>query len=134
MNNLNSLPISEVHKLWQKYIKKPVPKLKKNFLTKYIYWYMQAKENDIPLRPFFKLIEKTAQEFEQNKITPVRPQFEPGTKFIREYKGQIYEVEVIKNGFLYKGEVYKTLSAIARKITCASWNGIVFFRGNNGTK
>lgn len=134
MESSKDIPLSQVNKLWQKYLKKPVPKLKKNFLRKYIYWYMQAKENNIPLRPFFKLIEKTAQELEENKIKPAKTQFEPGTKFIREYKGQVYEVEVIKNGFLYRGEVYKTLSAIARKITSANWNGVVFFRGNNGRK
>lgn len=122
--------LAEIHALWQKYIKKPAPQLNKNTLIKYICWYQQAKENKFPLRPFFKLIEKTEREYAENKLVEVA--YENGTKFIRSYKGTKYEVEVLKEGFLFKGEIYKSLSAIARKITGVQWNGKIFFRGNNG--
>lgn len=132
MVDMQNMNLSEIHVLWQKYIKKPVPQLNKNILIKYIFWYQQAKENMVPLRPFFKLIEKTEREYEENKLEEVA--YENGTKFIRSYKGNKYEVEVIKGGFLFKGEIYKSLSAIARKITGKQWNSKIFFRGNNGRK
>ena len=51
----------------------------------------------------------------------------PGTKLRRPYKGQVYEVEVLANGFLYDGEVYPSLSATAYAISGSHWNGYLFF-------
>ena len=51
----------------------------------------------------------------------------PGTIVKREYKGNHIHVEVLENGFEYKGRKYKSLSAIAREITGAHWNGYLFF-------
>jgi Cft2 family RNA processing exonuclease len=50
-----------------------------------------------------------------------------GTKLIRKYQGKKHEVIVIKKGFEYNGQVYKSLSAIANKITGTRWNGKIFF-------
>jgi hypothetical protein len=51
----------------------------------------------------------------------------PGTIVRKEYKGNHIQVEVLENGFEYKGNKYKSLSAIAKEITGAHWNGYVFF-------
>ena len=51
----------------------------------------------------------------------------PGTIVKKEYKGNHIQVEVLENGFEYKGNKYKSLSAIAKEITGAHWNGYVFF-------
>jgi len=51
----------------------------------------------------------------------------PGTHLEREYKGHVYEVEVLDEGFEYDGEVYRSLSAIAHAITGGHWNGYLFF-------
>ena len=63
----------------------------------------------------------------------------PGAVITREYKGEIIEVRVLPEGFEYEGEVYRTLSAIARAVTGTHWNGYHFFRlgkkgGGNGSK
>ena len=52
----------------------------------------------------------------------------PGTLLTREYKGQTIQVRVLSNGFEFEGEVYRSLSAVAQKITGAHWNGYYFFR------
>jgi hypothetical protein len=51
----------------------------------------------------------------------------PDTRLARKYKGHLYEVEVLDNGFVYDGEVYRSLSAIAHTITGGHWNGYLFF-------
>lgn len=51
----------------------------------------------------------------------------PGAIVKKEYKGNHIEVEVLENGFEYRGRKYKSLSAIAKEITGAHWNGYVFF-------
>lgn len=51
----------------------------------------------------------------------------PGAHLIREWNGRSYQVEVLENGFQLDGKRYRSLSAIARKITGAHWSGPRFF-------
>ena len=50
-----------------------------------------------------------------------------GTRLSREYNGALYEVESVEKGFIFEGQIYKSLSAVARKITGTQWNGLKFF-------
>ena len=50
-----------------------------------------------------------------------------GTTLTREWHGQHIRVEVREDGFEWNGARYKSLSAIARAITGANWNGRLFF-------
>ena len=50
-----------------------------------------------------------------------------GTKIHRVWKGTIYEVEILKDGFEYNGQKFNSLSAVANKITGTKWNGPKFF-------
>jgi hypothetical protein len=52
----------------------------------------------------------------------------PGTIITREYKGQTLQVRVLAKGFEYVGEVYKSLSAVAKAVTGSHCNGYAFFR------
>ena len=52
----------------------------------------------------------------------------PGTRLLRVWKGRQHEVIVDTDGkFIYRGKRFRTLSAIARKITGVQWNGKQFF-------
>ncbi len=53
--------------------------------------------------------------------------FKPGTRLIREWKGEIHEVDVLEKGFSWRGRRYDSLSRIAREITGTRWSGPVFF-------
>ena len=50
-----------------------------------------------------------------------------GTLLKRRYKGQTVQVRVLAQGFEFDGEAYRSLSAVARKVTGAHWNGYHFF-------
>lgn len=52
----------------------------------------------------------------------------PGTIITQEYKGQLLQVRVLIKGFEYAGEVYKSLSAVAKVVTGSHCNGFSFFR------
>jgi len=52
----------------------------------------------------------------------------PGTLLVREYKGQKYRVQVLPNGFEFQDEVFRSLSAVAKKITGQHCNGFQFFQ------
>jgi len=59
-----------------------------------------------------------------------KPRYKQGTRIVREWKGEVHEVAVTPEGYEYRGEVYKSLSPIANRITGTRWSGPAFF----GTK
>jgi Protein of unknown function (DUF2924) len=50
-----------------------------------------------------------------------------GTRLIREWHGAVHEVEVLEDGYLWRGARHRSLSAIARAITGTKWSGPRFF-------
>ncbi len=54
----------------------------------------------------------------------------PGTVLTRVYKGETLQVKVVPAGFEFEGEIYKSLSAVAKKTTGSHCNGYLFFRLN----
>jgi len=52
----------------------------------------------------------------------------PGTILTRPYKGQQLHVQVLTEGFAFAGNVYPSLSAVAKAITGSHCNGFHFFR------
>lgn len=51
----------------------------------------------------------------------------PGDQLTRKYKGHLYTVDVLDDGFDYDGRFYRSLSAVAAAITGSHWNGFKFF-------
>jgi hypothetical protein len=51
----------------------------------------------------------------------------PGTIVTRQYKGRLLQAKVLRDGFEFEGEVYKSLSAVAKAATGTHWNGYHFF-------
>jgi hypothetical protein len=51
----------------------------------------------------------------------------PGTRLVRDWRGVGHTVTVLEEGFSYDGKQWSTLSAIAKAITGAHWNGPRFF-------
>ena len=52
----------------------------------------------------------------------------PGSILTRRYKGRALQVEVLEHGFRFAGQVYRSLSAVAKAVTGAHCNGYLFFR------
>ena len=52
----------------------------------------------------------------------------PGTILRRVYKGQAIVVRVLERGFEYEGRRFRSLSGIAKEVTGAHWNGMLFFQ------
>lgn len=50
-----------------------------------------------------------------------------GSWLVREYLGRRIEVKVLERGFEYDGQRYGSLTAVAKAVTGASWNGRYFF-------
>lgn len=51
----------------------------------------------------------------------------PGARLVREWHGRTHVVDVTKDGYVWNGTAYRSLSVIARRITGAHWSGPRFF-------
>lgn len=105
----------------------------KSYLIKEIVWQEQYKSLPNDLQHKLDLLVSDYEKTKSVNVKKIR-NFEvtSGTKFIREYKGERYEVTAVENGFQYKDQTYKTLSAVANVITGTHWNGRKFFGVANG--
>jgi hypothetical protein len=56
-----------------------------------------------------------------------RAKIKPGTRLLREWNGTVHEVIVLESAVQYRGEIWPSLSAVARGITGARWSGPRFF-------
>jgi Protein of unknown function (DUF2924) len=74
-------------------------------------------------------LRQIAQELKEGRQATIRlrPQLKPGTRLMREWQGRTYEVMVLDDGLSWQGTQYRSLSAIARKITGTAWSGPLFF-------
>ena len=52
----------------------------------------------------------------------------PGSLITRPYKGGVVQVKVLRDGFVYAGAVYPSLSAVAKAVTGSHCNGFLFFK------
>ena len=50
-----------------------------------------------------------------------------GTTLVRQWRGHTHTVLVRKDGFEHEGQLYRSLTAIAERITEAHWSGPRFF-------
>lgn len=128
-NNLKLLSNKELQIKWQKIFNVPAPKgYTKLYLLKELTWYYKYKKLPSKLQ---NQINNLVDNYEKTKSVNIRKikKFEVtiGTKFIREFKGEKYEVIAVNGGFSFNGKLYKTLSAVANVITGTHWNGKKFF-------
>ena len=120
----------------------------KDYLVKRIAWRMQANlhgdlscrarrraeelANDADLRTTAPKIKQddgqaaitttAAVAFDHDSRLPMS-----GAILRRPYKGREIMVRVLPRGFEYEGEVYRSLSAVAKAVTGTHWNGYHFF-------
>lgn len=63
----------------------------------------------------------------ENKTVREKTSLQQGTRLLRDWHGERYEVIVQEDGFLFQGKTYRSLSAIARSITGRHCGGRRFF-------
>jgi hypothetical protein len=76
-----------------------------------------------------KRLNELSRKFEANANAHLSdvPRIKPGTRLIRDWRGQTHRVTVLEKGFEYAGKRHASLSRIARLITGTRWSGPLFF-------
>ena len=72
-------------------------------------------------------LDRAASAGSDNAVPAPRQELTPGARLIREWNGRTITVTVTDDGFLWEGEVRRSLSEIAREVTGAHWSGPRFF-------
>ncbi|MBO6727127.1 MAG: DUF2924 domain-containing protein [Rhizobiaceae bacterium] len=57
----------------------------------------------------------------------IKPPPVPGTRLMREWNGRMHVVDITGDGILFDGKLYRSLTAVAKRITGTHWSGPRFF-------
>ena len=110
--------------------KPPVFSASRELLVNTIAWHLQVRQFGGLAPSVHRKLERLAAALTRGD--PVRPlsasdRLRPGTTLERTWRSETHIVIVVANGFTYRGQRYRSLSRIARRITGTRWNGPAFF-------
>lgn len=125
---LQNMDSDELTSLWSKFFDFPPEISSKEYMMGRLAYKIQEMaygDTDPGTEEKIKECMKKVQRPLDKKTRKFMPMI--GTQIKKEYRGELHEVLVVPEGFSYKNEVFKSLSAIAAKITGTKWNGPKFF-------
>jgi hypothetical protein len=128
---LKAMSVNELKTEWQAMFDAHAPNNSRTFLESRLAYRIQELTYGGPDKATRRLLDLLADEVE-GTLTRKAQIADPrnpvvGTKLIREWDGIAHTVTVLKEGFEWGGQRYKSLSAVARAITGTRWNGYRFF-------
>jgi hypothetical protein len=125
-----AMTIDELRGLWrERRGEEPPPAFSKDLIARALAYWLQ-EESLGGLKP--RLRKLLAAPSRGNGPPP--RQVKVGSVIVREYQGELHEVLVVPDGFCWEGQLFASLSTIARKITGTSWNGPRFFGLRGGVE
>jgi hypothetical protein len=130
LSRLPELDLRQLREMWCRLYKTAAaPPLSRELLMRAVAYRIQELASG-GLRPELqRRLDHIALELQQTGRVTIRPrsQLKPGTRLLREWQGRSHEVLVLDDGFSWQAAHYRSLSAIARKITGTAWSGPLFF-------
>ena len=152
VRRMEMLPVRELRKEDAEVFGEATNACNKDWLIKRIAWRMQSNlEGDISERARQRALEISCEADvrttppankpkpsptpapERKKTHDFPPSLDerlppPGNLVTRKYKGRLHVCKVRRDGFEYEGELYKSLTAVAKTITGQHLSGYAFFR------
>lgn len=86
-------------------------------------WEVQAQQEKLKTK---QVRARLIQQLEK-AVVEKQPIYRPGTRLIREWHGETYEVVILDSGYQWNSKTYRSLSQIAKAITGTNWSGPRFF-------
>src|ERR1700730_6482002 len=127
---LSEVTIFELRGEWRRLHRMPPPmRLSRDLLIRGIIYQLQE-------RAYGGLSKAIARKLEQAAAGPpsrgaAKPtpsvSLRPGTRLVREWRGVTHTALIHAYGIEWRGQRYRSLSVVARKITGARWSGPRFF-------
>ncbi len=121
---LQNMSVSELKTRWQQVTETDAPECGRIFLRRQLAYKIQELH-------YGGLNSETQQQLvviaSTPKLKPNASGILPGTRFERDWKNKRYVVIARTEGFELDGQMFQSLSGIAKTITGTSWNGNKFF-------
>jgi hypothetical protein len=124
---------AELRAIWERELgDKPPLTLGRDILALAIAYARQERLNGGLSKPVAKELDRLLAHTLRDGASgtprsPAAPLPRTGTIMVREWQGTTHHVTVVDGGFLWNGEIHRSLSGIARAITGTTWNGPRFF-------
>lgn len=131
IERLQALPLNQLREQWHQWHPDRVlpHRLPRDLLVRTIAWRLQEKE----FGPFPAALERRlaalSRQLERSGTLDMEREvaIKPGTRILREWRGETYRVTALDEGFAYDDREYASLSEVARAITGTHWSGPRFF-------
>jgi hypothetical protein len=127
---LSELTIFELRGEWRRLHRMPPPmRLSRDLLIRGITYKLQERAyGGLSMATARKLAPAAADKLSRGAVKPAPPiSLRPGTRLAREWRGVTHMVLIHADGIEWRGQRYRSLSLVARKITGARWSGPRFF-------
>lgn len=112
---------------WQRAWKEPSPPLAHDLLRRGIAWRLQERLHGGLPRATQRELERLAKQLDRSGDLNIERTAKPGTRLVRQWRGQTYHVLVLEDGYIFGDRRYASLTQIAEEITGAHWSGPRFF-------
>ncbi len=115
---------------WRRLYRSHPPRhIRRDLLVLAIAWKLQEKVYGGLTAAQKRRLAGIAEELRKNGNLSAGPaiRLKPGSRLVREWRGETHTVLVLEDGFEWNGERRRSLSAIAREITGTQWSGPSFF-------
>ena len=127
---VRDLDVAALRAAWADEFGRPAPaRLSRDLLVRAIAYRIQERRGG-GLRPAtLRRLNRLAEDLQNGRETESAPPspLQPGVRLMREWNGETHVVDVLADGFAWRGASYASLSAIARAITGVRWSGPRFF-------
>jgi hypothetical protein len=128
LGRLAELPPEGLKAEWVRRFGLPAPLLSPELMRLGIGYKLQEQKLGGLSRGTRSLLREVAVRAGEGRSTKPPPRkLTPGTRLVRDWHGVGHTVVVTEDGFEYDGKHWRTLTAVARAITGAHWNGPLFF-------
>ena len=127
---IEKLGLPELRAEWRRLYRKPPPhRLSRDLLIRGIAYKIQEAVHGGLSKPTLRRLRILSDQSTSGVGSKLQRQaaFKPGTKLLREWNGTTHEVQVLADGFEWRGQTYASLTKIAEAITGAHWSGPRFF-------
>jgi Protein of unknown function (DUF2924) len=100
--------------------------LSRDLLIRALAYELQQRAHGGPSLALRRRLQSLAGASEKGTVDPGIV-LKAGTTLVRQWRGHTHTVLVHKDGFEHEGQLYRSLTAIAERITEAHWSGPRFF-------
>ncbi len=107
----------------------PPQRIGRHLLEHGVSWKLQERPNGVHSAAMNRRLAELAKTMDEKgdlaKTRSVR--LNPGVNLVREWRGETHDVLVLEDGFQWRGQRWRSLSAIASEISGTHWSGPRFF-------